>query len=185
MEPEWAIVVESLGVPFTWQVLFFAALAFLLSAAVFDWRCPRIIHEQRSYGEYDSLGRGDWYLVDYMMEVGAEETLRSGDMMSDWLCWRAGSVAMDRNTQDGGFRWVFREVRYRRRIYDSEGADSDFVACAERAELSPREAFHRLSAAAETHVSAWRATAWVLLWIGIAAYSFVFWQSFAWVLKTL
>ena len=41
-----------LGLPFSWYAFFFAALAFAVATAIFQFRCPRIVQDHDTYAEH-------------------------------------------------------------------------------------------------------------------------------------
>lgn len=53
VEPGWAQqVVHSLHLPFSWKILFTASLLWAIATALFDLRCPEIIRDYASLGDF-------------------------------------------------------------------------------------------------------------------------------------
>ncbi|GBO56804.1 hypothetical protein APA_5139 [Pseudanabaena sp. lw0831] len=76
----------NLTLPFSWKVLFFAAIFFLLANIIFAIWCPKLIKETETYREFADQQRSI-----YELEVqfkGLEKAgLLSGDTIPQWLNW--------------------------------------------------------------------------------------------------
>ncbi len=69
-EPEWAAdFVQSLQLPFRWQVLFGTAVAFTLAHLLFDWRCPEVIKDHADVGSFKASRKQPQHLMRYAQRI--------------------------------------------------------------------------------------------------------------------
>jgi hypothetical protein len=68
-EHPWAAFVNSLYLPFAWEILFAAALGFTIGTLVFSFACPAMIQENSGLAEFQREGKSltnlAWYAVPF------------------------------------------------------------------------------------------------------------------------
>lgn len=62
-------VVDSLHLPFSWQVLFWAAISMAVATLLFDLACPKIIKRHNDHGSFSRAGETMSHLIEYVEEV--------------------------------------------------------------------------------------------------------------------
>ncbi len=75
-----------LTLPFSWKVLFFAAMLFLLANIVFTVFCPVLIKETESYSDFANQQRSGYELEVQFREL-AKAGLLSDGIRDQWLNW--------------------------------------------------------------------------------------------------
>lgn len=68
----WASFVQSLRLPFSWPVLFAAALCFTAATFIYSTRGPRIIRENKSLCDFRDAAKTTRHLAEYAHEVAGE-----------------------------------------------------------------------------------------------------------------
>jgi len=188
-KPDWAsAAVASLEVPFTWQVLFWSAVAF--SAAVWwcDWRCPRVVLDQRSFGEFQAQGRGTNQLVDYLQEFAREGEVWI-DVVNKSTGWIADGIALtwqwrEPAVQDGvGSREsvpVFSKTDVCAPMYPTSSGKPEVLMTIE--DYSFQDAFWAVWASANEQRVRSRVGVGLLLLGGLVGAGIVFAENVRWVL---
>lgn len=94
-EPEWAYnIVQSLHLPFMWQLLFWASLFWAAATLLFDLCCPAIIRDHADWGEFVNAGKDDEHLRRYAEQVAEDrETVLHSDTSPDPTVRRIGRTA--------------------------------------------------------------------------------------------
>lgn len=63
----------SLSLPFTWQVMFFASVAFSIASIIFAWRCPPLIRDFVSPADFTEQGRSPFHIWHFVGEARKQE----------------------------------------------------------------------------------------------------------------
>ena len=90
-----------LRLPFSWKLLFMAALAFMLANLIYEWFCPRLIKETSNYRDFSDQkrsGREFHQLLEKLFQPPNDETQR----WLNWLNYR-NSALISKNTSYGGY----------------------------------------------------------------------------------
>lgn len=190
--PGWAVaVVDSLRVPFTWQILFFGAIAFLVAAALFDAFCPGVIQDQKSYGEFRDQGRGLRHLCAYMREVGDQVSIYSPrlDGRQGWVAGNVGMAQREKGDEESFFDVVLQDLTNDQKkklalMRPSDSLDGLKAFLGSRFH-EEKDAYHLLRDAAEQHRPRWRYAAWSLVVLGLVAFGIVFVQNVVWVIASI
>lgn len=178
-EPGWArSAVESLHLPFSWQVLFLGALAFAVAVKVFDLFCPAIIRENESYGDFTAAGRGPIHLAAYQVAICGTQVEALRTPVEKEMVWKAGPVLlrMDKAGRDVSF---FHDKGPMKPMYPSMETASDFPATGDC--LSEQAAFWELWDHANGHGPKWIKAAAVAYGFGLICFGVVFVQNLWWV----
>ncbi|WP_216918994.1 hypothetical protein [Synechococcus sp. CCAP 1479/9] len=75
-----------LQLPFSWKVLFFASLAFLIANILFMAFCPALVKQTDTYRDYASQRRGGSELSSELQQLGKSQ-LVSETEMAPWISW--------------------------------------------------------------------------------------------------
>lgn len=59
-----------LGLPFSWQAFYFAALLFVLGNLAFTAKCPNLVKDHESFESFNAQGKGLKHLHTYNLEIG-------------------------------------------------------------------------------------------------------------------
>ena len=103
--------VVEVGLPFSWEVFYFSAWAFVLGNVLVIWKCPKIVLENADYASFKAQGKGRTHLFRYWEEIG-------GSSKDFELMWRMpDSTPRDRRDavreeiQSGTFWTVFNDAQ--------------------------------------------------------------------------
>lgn len=67
-----------LGVPFTWELLYYSAVLFALATLGYTVACPEIVKKYDKYSDFEVEGKGSEQLVAYALGVTGDRTRRIG-----------------------------------------------------------------------------------------------------------
>ena len=67
-----------LGVPFTWEILYYSSVCFAIATLVYAVFCPDIVKRYDKYSDFQAEGKGSDQLVSYAFGVSADRTRRVG-----------------------------------------------------------------------------------------------------------
>lgn len=90
-----------LSLPFSWKLLFMAALAFMLANLIYEWFCPRLIKETSNYRDFSDQKRSArelHQLLDKLFQSPNDEAQR-------WLSWlvQRNQALITQNASYGGY----------------------------------------------------------------------------------
>ncbi len=173
VEGGWARqVVESLHLPFAWQLLFWASVLWAVATVLFDLRCPGIIRDYADWGEFEAAGRDDKHLLRLAEQVAEDkETVRGSNTTPDPVVRRLGrSACIDYHPYTATFfefKWIYFEEGNLRLGND----------------LETRNAFWHVWSAAESKRRCAMVASLVAYIVGGVLVVLVFVQNIAWVLR--
>jgi len=169
-DPPWAKgMVESLHLPFSWQLLFWAAVCFTFGTVVYDRRCPAIVRDHADLGSFQRAGMGTGHALDYAEEVAGPKLLDNKEPNQPTYRRRVGSmyIVTRPHPQFDEGRDEFAEV-------DPDGSIG--------IGLTDDSAFWRTMHAADSHRPRWLRATVALYAVGVGLAVFVFLQNVWWVL---
>lgn len=75
-----------LQLPFSWKILFFASLAFLIANTLFTVFCPALVKQTDTYRDYADQRRGGSELFAELQQL-SENELASEEEIAPWINW--------------------------------------------------------------------------------------------------
>lgn len=67
-----------LGVPFTWELLYYSSVFFAIATLIYAICCPEIVKKYDKYSDFAAEGKGSDQLVSYAYGISADRTRQSG-----------------------------------------------------------------------------------------------------------
>lgn len=97
------VITLDMQLPFTWKALFISALLFTLGNILYLLFCPKIIKENKDYGEFLQKGRDQGHLEEYMNNQQFEEWRRiNSSTVREVLPGKRNSRLIEKNITDPG-----------------------------------------------------------------------------------
>jgi hypothetical protein len=113
----------NIELPFSWIAFYVAALLFSIGSAIYYWRCPKIIRENNSFGDFLKNGRNRESLKTYYSEISQDEN-EVDNILNDEIYDKDISNVPNSLTSDLAFQKREEEKRSYFQSYDSQSPAS-------------------------------------------------------------
>jgi hypothetical protein len=91
----------NIDLPFSWNVMFFSSLLFMIGEIIFNIFCPKLLLDHENYTEFKESGKGVQQLADYSLDVN--------DQYKNILYGSYGKQSIEKASESNIFYKLYKE----------------------------------------------------------------------------